>query len=188
MRPDALGRTRRRQHGHGRHRVSQDARRLRHASAGFQNTGRPSTGGVILTASGLTFVGGTDDFRFRAFATATGEQALGDQAAVIDRGDASHVYGRGWAAVRDRGEHGRQPHGVGRHQRRDHRLRVAEEVNAALSVGDRLLRGAESRMCHPRLGISHVTHVSGIDLLDPSPTFHFVCDRSRARRAQDGSR
>jgi quinoprotein glucose dehydrogenase len=42
--------------------------------AGMQDTGRPSTGGVILTASGLTFVGGTDDFRFRAFATATGEQ------------------------------------------------------------------------------------------------------------------
>jgi quinoprotein glucose dehydrogenase len=40
----------------------------------FQNTGRPSTGGVILTASGLTFVGGTDDFRFRAFATATGDK------------------------------------------------------------------------------------------------------------------
>jgi len=40
---------------------------------GLQNTGRPSTGGVILTASGLTFVGGTDDFRFRAFATATGD-------------------------------------------------------------------------------------------------------------------
>ena len=42
--------------------------------AGLQNTGRPSTGGVTLTASGLTFVGGTDDFRFRAFATATGEK------------------------------------------------------------------------------------------------------------------
>ena len=41
---------------------------------GLQNTGRPSTGGVILTASGLTFVGGTDDFRFRAFATATGDK------------------------------------------------------------------------------------------------------------------
>jgi quinoprotein glucose dehydrogenase len=41
---------------------------------GLQNTGRPSTGGVSLTASGLTFVGGTDDFRFRAFATATGEK------------------------------------------------------------------------------------------------------------------
>jgi len=40
--------------------------------AGMQDTGRPSTGGVILTASGLTFVGGTDDYRFRAFATATG--------------------------------------------------------------------------------------------------------------------
>jgi quinoprotein glucose dehydrogenase len=42
--------------------------------AGLQDTGRPSSGGVILTASGLTFVGGTDDFRFRAFATATGDK------------------------------------------------------------------------------------------------------------------
>jgi quinoprotein glucose dehydrogenase len=42
--------------------------------AGMQDTGRPSSGGVILTASGLTLVGGTDDFRFRAFATATGEK------------------------------------------------------------------------------------------------------------------
>jgi quinoprotein glucose dehydrogenase len=41
---------------------------------GLQDTGRASTGGVILTASGLTFVGGTDDFRFRAFATATGDK------------------------------------------------------------------------------------------------------------------
>jgi glucose dehydrogenase len=42
--------------------------------AGMQDTGRASSGGVILTASGLTFVGGTDDFRFRAFATATGDK------------------------------------------------------------------------------------------------------------------
>ena len=41
---------------------------------GMQDTGRPSTGGATLTASGLTFVGGSDDFRFRAFATATGEK------------------------------------------------------------------------------------------------------------------
>jgi len=40
--------------------------------AGMQDTGRPSTGGIILTASGLTFVGGSDDFRLRAFATETG--------------------------------------------------------------------------------------------------------------------
>jgi quinoprotein glucose dehydrogenase len=40
--------------------------------AGMQDTGRPSSGGVTLTASGLTFVGGTDDFRFRAFETSTG--------------------------------------------------------------------------------------------------------------------
>ena len=41
---------------------------------GLQDTGRPSSGGVTLTASGLTFVGGTDDFRFRAFRTATGDK------------------------------------------------------------------------------------------------------------------
>ncbi|HSH75442.1 MAG TPA: PQQ-binding-like beta-propeller repeat protein [Longimicrobiales bacterium] len=41
---------------------------------GLRDTGRPTTGGATLTASGLTFVGGSDDFRFRAFRTATGEQ------------------------------------------------------------------------------------------------------------------
>ena len=40
----------------------------------FQDTGRPGLGGTILTAAGLTFVGATDDFRFRAFATATGDK------------------------------------------------------------------------------------------------------------------
>jgi quinoprotein glucose dehydrogenase len=42
--------------------------------AGLQDTGRPGLGGTILTASGLTFVGATDDFRFRAFDTATGDK------------------------------------------------------------------------------------------------------------------
>jgi len=42
--------------------------------AGLQDTGRPGTGGAILTASGLTFLGATDDFRFRAFDTATGDK------------------------------------------------------------------------------------------------------------------
>ena len=42
--------------------------------ASLQETGRPGLGGTILTASGLTFVGATDDFRFRAFDTATGDK------------------------------------------------------------------------------------------------------------------
>ncbi|HEX4346632.1 MAG TPA: PQQ-binding-like beta-propeller repeat protein [Vicinamibacterales bacterium] len=42
--------------------------------AGMQDTGRASSGGVMLTAAGLTFVGATDDFRFRVFATATGQK------------------------------------------------------------------------------------------------------------------
>jgi quinoprotein glucose dehydrogenase len=41
---------------------------------GKQNTGRPSNGGPIVTASGLTFIGGTTDSRFRAFDTRTGRQ------------------------------------------------------------------------------------------------------------------
>ena len=41
--------------------------------AGKQNTGRPGLGGAIVTASGLTFIGATDDARFRAFDTSTGK-------------------------------------------------------------------------------------------------------------------
>jgi quinoprotein glucose dehydrogenase len=41
---------------------------------GKQNTGRPGLGGAIVTAGGLTFVGATDDARFRAFETKTGKE------------------------------------------------------------------------------------------------------------------
>jgi quinoprotein glucose dehydrogenase len=44
------------------------------APEGKKDTGRPSNGGPILTASGLAFIGGTDDARFRAFDTRTGKQ------------------------------------------------------------------------------------------------------------------
>jgi quinoprotein glucose dehydrogenase len=39
-----------------------------------QNTGRPSSGGSIATASGLLFIGATDDSRFRAFDAKTGKE------------------------------------------------------------------------------------------------------------------
>lgn len=41
---------------------------------GKQETGRPSTGGPIVTAGGLTFAAGTDDGRFRAYDTRTGKE------------------------------------------------------------------------------------------------------------------
>lgn len=41
---------------------------------GKQDTGRPGLGGPIVTASGLTFIGATDDARFRAFDTKTGKE------------------------------------------------------------------------------------------------------------------
>jgi quinoprotein glucose dehydrogenase len=41
---------------------------------GRQDTGRPSLGGPITTASGLTFIAATDDSRFRAFDTRTGKE------------------------------------------------------------------------------------------------------------------
>ena len=40
---------------------------------GKRDTGRPSNGGATLTASGLIFIGGTDDAHFRAFDTKTGK-------------------------------------------------------------------------------------------------------------------
>ena len=39
-----------------------------------QKTGRPGIGGPIATASGLIFIGGTDDNRFRAFDAKTGRE------------------------------------------------------------------------------------------------------------------
>ena len=41
---------------------------------GKQNTGRPANSGPTVTAGGLTFMGGTDDQRFRAFDTKTGKE------------------------------------------------------------------------------------------------------------------
>jgi quinoprotein glucose dehydrogenase len=41
---------------------------------GKQNTGRPGNGGTIATAGGLVFVGATDDARFRAFDSKTGNE------------------------------------------------------------------------------------------------------------------
>ena len=41
---------------------------------GKQNTGRQGNGGTIATASGLIFVGATDDARFRAFDSKTGKE------------------------------------------------------------------------------------------------------------------
>ena len=60
--------------GYRRHRLSQDPGRHRAFPGGHAGHRPPRPGGTILTASGLTFVGATDDFRFRAFATATGEK------------------------------------------------------------------------------------------------------------------
>lgn len=40
----------------------------------MKNTGRVSAGGPIVTASGLTFIGGTDDSRIRAFDSRTGAE------------------------------------------------------------------------------------------------------------------
>jgi quinoprotein glucose dehydrogenase len=41
---------------------------------GKQDTGRPGLGGAIVTASGLIFIGATDDARFRAFNETTGKE------------------------------------------------------------------------------------------------------------------
>jgi quinoprotein glucose dehydrogenase len=41
--------------------------------AGLRDTGRPLAGGLFLTASGLVFIGATDDNRFRAFDSHTGK-------------------------------------------------------------------------------------------------------------------
>ena len=44
------------------------------AAKGFPRTGAPNTGSMIVTASGLIFIGATNDGRFRAFDARTGKQ------------------------------------------------------------------------------------------------------------------
>jgi glucose dehydrogenase len=44
------------------------------AAKGFPHTGAPNTGSMIVTASGLIFIGATNDGRFRAFDARTGKQ------------------------------------------------------------------------------------------------------------------
>ena len=44
------------------------------AEKGFPNTGAPNTGTMIVTASGLIFIGATNDGRFRAFDARTGKE------------------------------------------------------------------------------------------------------------------
>jgi quinoprotein glucose dehydrogenase len=46
---------------------------------GKQNTGRPGLGGSIVTATGLVFIGATDDSRFRAFDAKTGKEIWMDK-------------------------------------------------------------------------------------------------------------
>ena len=42
--------------------------------AAVASTGRPNVGGSIATAGGIVFIGATDDGRFRAFSSQTGEE------------------------------------------------------------------------------------------------------------------
>ncbi len=44
------------------------------AEKGFPHTGAPNTGSMIVTASGLIFIGATNDGRFRAFDSRTGKE------------------------------------------------------------------------------------------------------------------
>jgi len=44
------------------------------ADKGFPHTGAPNTGSMIVTASGLIFIGATNDGRFRAFDARTGKE------------------------------------------------------------------------------------------------------------------
>jgi quinoprotein glucose dehydrogenase len=63
---------------------------------GQRNTGRLSAGGPIVTASGLTFIGATDDSRIRAFDTRTGRELWADRLPAANYGmPVTYAAGRG---------------------------------------------------------------------------------------------
>ena len=79
----ALGHAHRRQRQHRRHRLAGQSGHFRQLPEGKKDTGRPSNGGPIVTAGGVTFIGGTDDQRFRAFDSKTGKELWTYQARTI---------------------------------------------------------------------------------------------------------
>ena len=103
VRADAMGRTGRGQYGYGRHRVSQDARRLRHAAARHAGHGSPQFRRRHPDRKRAHVRRRHGRFQVPRVRDGNRRQAVGDQAAVIDRDDANHVHGRRWTAVR----HGR---------------------------------------------------------------------------------
>ena len=96
----------------------------------YQNTGRPGGSGAFTTASGLTFIGATDDNRLRAFKTATGEKVWETKLEFLDRGFAHHLQGGRWTAIHRGGGHGR------RHRHRHHRSqwRCIDRLGAAQEI------------------------------------------------------
>ena len=101
---------------------------------GKKNTGRPSNGGPIVTASGVTFIGGTDDQRFRAFDSKTGKELWTYHARLFRPCHAHHLSGQGWAAIcGDRGDRrllSRQPR---RRRQSDACSRLDRQSSASLT-------------------------------------------------------
>jgi quinoprotein glucose dehydrogenase len=64
-------------------------------SAGFPNTGAPNLGGGITTASGLMFIGATNDAHFRAFDTRTGRMLWDTELDASAHGTPITYLGRG---------------------------------------------------------------------------------------------
>ena len=84
VRADAVGRAGRRQYGHGRHRLSQDARRLRHAASGSPGHGPPQFRRRHPDRERAHLRRRHGRFQVPRLCDGDRRQAVGDQAAVID--------------------------------------------------------------------------------------------------------
>ena len=73
---------------------------------GKQNTGRPVLAGPIVTASGLIFIGSTDDNRFRALDTKTGRELWVDKTRTSGQCRSDHLCRSRRQAVRGDRRHG----------------------------------------------------------------------------------
>ena len=104
--------------------------------------GHLNIGGTIATASGLLFVGATNDRRFRAFDSRTGAPAVGDRARGERALGADDVPGQGRPPVRGRRGRRRQlPRVAAGHE--DRGLRATEDLaSPGLSMRDWLRRSA----------------------------------------------
>ena len=128
------------------------------------------SGGPIVTAGGLVFIGATDDRYFRAFDAKTGKHPVGAAARLRADDGADHLSRQGRAAVCCGGRGRRRPRRAARRaaRRQAAQQRIADRLRAARSNW-RGRMGRNSRSCSARQRLRSLARAAAQQSPSPRP-------------------